>query len=283
MKEGRKLKLDAFSSITPYIMVTRAESCNSISLEFPCRPAEEFVRQLRSEGYDSIGMMHVLLASYVRTISQRPRCNRFIRGQKIYARNGIIVNMVVKRKMNIETEDTIIKMRFNPEDTIFDVYETVNKALAEVMENNNTDFDKTAVLLNYIPGLVKKFAFWLLKTMDYFGLIPKKLINVSPFHGSLFVTNLASLNVPSIIHHLYNFGNIPMFIAFGAKKGILVLEEDGTVEKERVMDVVINMDERITDGFYFASALKILKKVFTHPEELRLPPEKVVVDNGNKS
>ncbi len=278
VKEGRRLRLDPFSAIIPYIMVQRNDAQNHIEISFETANAEAMIRELRQEGYDSIGMLHILIAAYVRTVSQRPAVNRFIRGQKIYARNDIVVNLAVKKKMSLEGVETTIKMHFKPEYTIFDVYDVVNDALKEVYEEADTSVDKVANVINYIPGLIKKGVISLLKTMDYFGLIPSFLIEASPFHGSLFITNMASLNIPAIMHHLYNFGNVPLFIAFGAKRGDLFLDEDGSVRKRRVIDLVLNMDERICDGYYYASAMKMLKKYLTNPEDLREPPKEIVID-----
>ena len=278
VKEGRRLRLDPFSAIIPYIMVQRNDAQNHIEISFETANAEAMIRELRQEGYDSIGMLHILIAAYVRTVSQRPAVNRFIRGQKIYARNDIVVNLAVKKKMSLEGVETTIKMHFKPEYTIFDVYDVVNDALKEVYEEADTSVDKVANVINYIPGLIKKGVISLLKTMDYFGLIPSFLIEASPFHGSLFITNMASLNIPAIMHHLYNVGNVPLFIAFGAKRGDLFLDEDGSVRKRRVIDLVLNMDERICDGYYYASAMKMLKKYLTNPEDLREPPKEIVID-----
>ena len=276
-KEGRRLKLNPFDAIIPYIMVERSDAQNHIEISFETANAESMIRELRQEGYDSIGMLHIIIASYIRAVSQRPSVNRFIRGQKVYARNGIIVNLAVKKKMSLDGNETTIKMHFKQEDTIFDVYRIVNDALKDVYEGE-TSTDSVAKIINYIPGLIKKAIIKILKTMDYFGLIPRALLDASPFHGSLFLTNMASLNIPPIMHHLYNFGNVPLFIAFGAKRAEIFIDDDGSVRKRRVIDLVLNMDERICDGYNFASAMKMLKKYLTSPEELRERPKEVVID-----
>ena len=122
MKEGRRLKsLDPFTTIVPYIMVERSDSQNTINESFDVSGAEALIRRLRQDGYDSIGILHIIIAAYVRTISQRPAVNRFIRGQKIYARNNIVINMAVKKKMSLEGQETTIKLVFEPSDTLFDV------------------------------------------------------------------------------------------------------------------------------------------------------------------
>ena len=282
MKEGRRIKtLNPFSTIIPYIMVERSDSQNTINDCFDVSGAEQLVRRLRTEGYDSIGILHIVIAAYVRALSQRPAVNRFIRGQKIYARNGIVINMAVKRKMSLEGDETTVKLKCNPSDTLIDIYHKFNELLLDTVSSEESEANSTdtaARIIGYIPGLIKKWVIWFLKTLDYFGLLPSALINASPFHGSMFITSMASLNIPPIRHHLYNFGNVPVFIAFGAKRAELVLNEDGSVTKRRVVDFVANLDERICDGYYYASALKMFKKYLVSPEALLNPPEEVVED-----
>lgn len=271
--------LDPFTTIVPYIMVERSDSQNTINESFDVSGAEALIRRLRQDGYDSIGILHIIIAAYVRTISQRPAVNRFIRGQKIYARNNIVINMAVKKKMSLEGQETTIKLVFEPSDTLYDVYDKVNAALKEVYEDGDEGgVDAAARIIGYIPGLVKKWAIWFLKTLDYFGFLPSFLTALSPFHGSLFITSMASLNIPPIKHHLYNFGNVPLFLAFGAKRPELLLDIDGNVKKRRVVDFVFNLDERICDGYYFASALKIFKKNLVFPDTLLEAPETIVED-----
>ena len=281
MKEGRRLKsLSPFATIIPYIMVERSDSQNTITDSFDVSGAEKLVRQLRTEGYDSIGILHIILAAYVRAISQRPGVNRFIRGQKIYARNGIVINMAVKRKMSLDGVETTVKLKCEPSDTLIDIYHKFNKLFEDTVtvEDSQNGTDIAAAIIGHIPGLIKKWVIWFLKLLDYFGLLPSSVLAVSPFHGSMFITSMASLNIPPIRHHLYNFGNVPVFIAFGAKRAELVLNEDGSVSKRRVVDFVANLDERICDGYYYASTLKMFKKYLISPDALLEPPEEVIND-----
>lgn len=177
-----------------------------------------YVRQKRNSGLEGFGIMHVILASYVRMVSQRPRINRFISGQKIFARPKIEVNMAVKKKLCENSTETVIKIVFEQTDTAEDVFNRFEDALKEAFAADENGRDGTARIINYIPGLVKKFAIWLLKLLDYFGLVPLVLLKVSPFHGSMFITSMGSLGIPPIFHHLYNFGNVTVFMAFGAKR-----------------------------------------------------------------
>ena len=278
VKEGRYLKsLSPMSKVAPYIMVTRNDALNYIEDSFDCENAEDYIFRKRSEGLKGFGMMHLLVAAYIRTVSQRPGINRFIRGQKIYARNCIEIMITIKREMKLNSPDTVLKMVFKPDATADDVYNTMTEMINNA-RNTDSDFDDTAKILNYIPGVFLKFAVWFLNLLDYFGLLPRKLTLLSPFHGSFAITSMASLGIPPIYHHLYNFGNIPVFISFGPKKSVNELQRDGTAEVKRLVDYKCVTDERICDGFYFASALKYMRELYLHPEALDNPPEKIVED-----
>ena len=117
-----------------------------------------------------------------------------------------------------------------------------------------------------------------LKLLDYFGLLPRFLTKLSPFHGSMFITNMGSLGMPPIFHHLYDFGNLPVFIAMGAKRTEYRMNKDGDVEKHRLLDFTVTCDERICDGHYYATAFKTLQKYLENPELLLEKPEIVIED-----
>lgn len=275
-KDGRRIRsLAPYSTISPYIMVSRNDAQNFLADKFETAEADRYVLQKRRNGLEGFGIMHVILAAYVRTASQRPYINRFISGQKIYARRHIEVNMVVKKKLCADETDTVIKVIFQPDDTAEDVYRRFKETIARAFREDENEFDGTARLLDYIPGPVKKFAFWFLKLLDYFDLLPFALLRVSPFHGSLFITSMGSLGIPPIYHHLYNFGNVPLFLAFGAKRSENQIDDQGRVVKKKYIDYTFVTDERICDGFYFASGLKLFRTYLANPSVLDNPPLQV--------
>ena len=277
--DGWKLRgLDPYDTVSPYIMVERCDAQNFFNDKFEITAAEQYVKEKRAQGMKNFGLMHVILAAYIRTVSQRPYLNRFLSGQKVYARNTIQVNMAVKKELVANETNTVIKVFFDPHDTAADVYEKFSKTYHDAFAGSENDFDGTARIINYIPGLLKKFAVWFLKLLDYFGLLPKALLNVSPFHGSMFITSMGSLGIPPIYHHLYNFGNIPVFVAFGAKRHACELFPDGEVLKRKYIDYTVVTDERICDGFAYASAFKVFRRYLANPHLLDNPPENVAED-----
>ena len=281
-KEGRKIKsLPPMSYVSPYIMKTRNTSSNLISDSIDIEKAEAYIRKKRKDGLANFGMLHLFLATYARTVSQRPGINRFIRGQRIYSRDHIEVMMTIKKEMTLESPDTCVKFYMSPEDTCETIYNNFSKLIEQnKAESGNGDsgFDTLAKILKFIPGIILRGVVALLRFMDYFGLLPRFLTHLSPFHGSLAITSMGSLGIPPIYHHLYDFGNIPVFISYGAKRKAYELNKEGNVVQKRYMDIAVVTDERICDGYYFASALKLMKAILNDPDQLDNSPEKVIKD-----
>ena len=280
--DGRKIRtLAPMAQITAYFQVERNTCSNLFEESFEITHIDRYIRQKRREGLTDFGITHVLLAAYVRGVAKYPQLNRFISGQKVYSRgNDIQYCMVVKKEMTIESPDTAIKVHLVPSDTAVDVYHKLNAAIEEVKATQELDsgLDNLIGYLNLIPSVVLKFVVWLLKLLDYFGLLPKFLTELSPFHGSLFFTSMGSLGIPPIYHHLYDFGNIPVFGAFGCKRRALEVQEDGSVVQKKYIDVKFVLDERICDGYYYAVFFKHYRSILRHPEILDNPPEEVVRD-----
>ena len=281
-KDGRRVRsLTAMAMVSPYIMVTRNTSSNLFRDSVEITEMERYIREKRKQGLNNFGIMHVIIAAYVRALSQRPAVNRFIAGQKIYARDEYIeMSLVVKKEMSAESPDTCIKPILDAHDTATDVYNKINALIEQnkATQELNNNFDNVAKLFSFIPGVLLKLAVWLLKLLDYFDLLPRALTMASPFHASFFITSMGSLGIPPIYHHLYDFGNIPVFLAFGSKYRKNELNADGTVTEKKYIDITAVTDERICDGFYYASAFKLMRTFLKNPFVLDEPVEGEIRD-----
>ena len=279
VKEFRRVKtVPPMQVVIPYIMVDRVGSQNFITDTVDIEKLEKYMKEKQAEGMTNISMMHVMIAAYVRLVSQRPQLNRFIRGQRIWTRRNVEISLTIKKEMLLESPDTVVKITVPPDATLKDAYEALNEKIVSYRENPGGDFDNTAKVLTYLPGLLFKFVVASLRFLDYFGLMPKFIAKVSPFHCSYFITSMGSLGIPPIYHHLYDFGTCPVFFAFGAKRRAYELDSEGQVKKKQYMDFTFVLDERICDGYYYASSLRLLKQIIRNPAQLDNPPEKVVED-----
>lgn len=278
--DGRLVRnIDPFYKIIPYIMRSRVDAQNFFEDSIEINKLENYIKNKRKDGLKNLSFLHLVLAAVVRTISQKPRLNRFVAGRRIYARNEILISFAIKKELSEDGTETTLKVKFDPTDTLFDVVEKVNKALEENKDiSAKNDTDRTARLIMMCPGVIVRFMVWLLRKLDSIGLMPKVINRVSPFHTSVFITDLGSLGIQPIYHHLYEFGTTSIFIAFGIKKKRWVVDANRNIVQKKYVDVKITTDERIVDGYYYAKAFQIFRRLLENPEQLESPPERIVED-----
>jgi hypothetical protein len=278
--DGRKLRsLNPFYKIIPYIMKTRIDAQNYFDDKIEITDTEAFIKKKRAETDEHISFLHDIIAAMVRTISQKPALNRFIAGQKIYARNEILISFVLKKELSEESPETTLKVKFEPTDTFMDVVSKVNRAIQEnqSMDSKN-DTDNFAKLIMSIPGQIVRFVVWALRSLDYIGIMPKAVNRLSPFHTSVFITDLGSVGIQPVYHHVYDFGTTSNFIAFGLKMKEKVIDSKNRIVDKKFVRLCAVTDERIADGLFFAAAFKLYRNLIMHPESMELPPKNVVED-----
>lgn len=278
--DGRRLRsLNAFYQITPYIMRSRIDAHDYFEDRIDITGAEAWLRKQREAGHMELGWLHVFIAALVRTMAQKPRLNRFVAGQKIYARNDITISLALKKKLDEDSPETTVKMRFEPTDTIYDVARRVQEAVEtnKAMETSNST-DRTARLFMLCPGFLVRFLIFVVRCLDYWGIMPKAIHRASPFHTSAFVTDLGSLGIKPIFHHLYDFGTTSIFVAFGSKERHREHDREGRLVERKFISIKVVNDERICDGHYYASAFKVMSALLKDPAPLEFPPAQVAED-----
>jgi len=277
--DGRQVRTaQVMEQVTAYFMPNRTGANNMFSESVEITELERYIRRKRKEGLTGFSITHVVLAAYVRTVAKYPAINRFIAGQRIYSRGeDVVVCMTVKKELTAAAPDSLIKVHLHPADTAADVYRKFNEKVSEAKNEMETTADATVAGFMMIPRLILKFAIWLLKCLDYFGLVPEFLLEISPFHGSVYFTNVGSLGIKPVFHHLYDFGTVPAFCAFGRKRRAEEIK-DGQIVERKYLDLTFNLDERICDGFYYASVIKYFIRLLGHPEILDKIPEQIEKD-----
>lgn len=271
-RDGKKIKVESVEyAITPHIMSERNDALNLIEVDIPAEPIQNYLNAKRKEGI-KLSHLAVIIAAYTRMIGQFPQINRFIVNKNVYARNEFNVAMVVLKAGQMDN-GTMSKVNFDPEDTIFEVNE---KITAYIDTNKNAESenstDKLAKTLLSIPGLLR-IGVNALKWMDKHGLLPRSIIDASPFHSSLTISNLASIRTNHIFHHIYNFGTTGVLITMGNSREVPKRKLDGEIEFEKCIPMGVVMDERICSGSYFAMAFRQFRKYLKNPELLEVKPD----------
>lgn len=275
-KDGRRVKgVNPMYSVVPYIMCEKNDSLNYTNVYVPYKPIHDYMNRKRKSGV-TLSHLSLFLAAYVRVLSEMPELNRFVVNRKVYSHNDVQIAMVVL-KPGSDSEETMGKVDLELTDTVFDINRKINDFIASsrVAEEEN-GMDKFVKLVN-IPGVLS-IGVPILKWLDKHGWLPRVITHdVSPFHSSLTVSNLASIRTNQIFHHIYNFGTTSILITIGmiTKKLEFV---DGVPTEVRYLPLGVAMDERIASGLYFAKAFRRLEKLLKNPELLEIPPEKVEYD-----
>lgn len=276
--DGKRLKnTDPMYTVAAYIMNKRVDSMNMITLDIPYDPIQNYLNEKRSQNI-AISHLAVIISAYLHTVAEFPLLNRFIMNCKAYARNELAVAMVVLKSGKAD-DGTMSKMYFKPGDTIFDVNDKINEYVSDnrqTPEKNGTE--KMIKFLLSVPGVLR-LGVGIFRFADKHGLLPKAIINMSPFHSSLAISNLASIRTNHIYHHCYEFGTTSLFITLGNLREV-PKKRGKEVVFERCIPLGVVMDERICSGSYFAMAFRKLSKYLKDPTLLEIPPETINEDPG---
>lgn len=269
--DGRKVKPDdPMYYLIPYFLTHRYDAMNMITVDVPEEPLRQYMNAKRREGIH-ISHMALLIAAYLRTMSEFPDLNRFVGNKTIYEHKDITVSLVVLRPGN--GGDAFSKIYLDTNDTIFDIQRKMTEYIESsrnVAESNR--LDKVMSVLCRMK-LLLGIASAILRFMDRHGLLPKALIKASPFHASFLISNLASIRTNQIYHHVYDFGTTSVAITMGNMREVPRKGKDGIVF-DRCIPLGVVMDERIASGHYFAGAFARFRQLLAKPELLETAPGK---------
>ena len=266
--DGRKLKtVPPFFRVIPNVMLERSDSQVYFKQDIILKDMDAYIDKKAEEGI-KLSYMNIIYAALVRILAERPYLNRFAMNGSLFARNKIFVSLAIKKNFSDEGQETTIKLPFDGTENIFEIKEKLDSAIEKNKDNSNSNnTDALAKALSLVPNGAIRVAIKLLSFLDRHGAMPKAVISASPFHTSVFLTNVGSLGIDSIYHHLYNFGTTSMFFAMGKKKKSYVYDDD-EIHEEKCITIAFVGDERICDGYYYATSFKLLSKYLKKPELL---------------
>ncbi|MBQ3156810.1 MAG: 2-oxo acid dehydrogenase subunit E2 [Clostridia bacterium] len=276
--DGRRVKdIDPVVRITPYLMPMRCDAQVFLQHKADYELMARYIAKKGAEG-EKITFMQIIIAAFVRTISQHPEINRYIINKQFFSRNCCTVSFtMLKEQQNPDAGETAVKIKFDPTDTIFDVRDRMNAVIEASRGVENQNFvDKLVKLLFAVPGLPTAIV-GLVRLLDRYGLCPGALLDELPFHTSMYITNNASIGLHHVNHHIYNFGSTSLFFGMGTVERVTVMEK-GAARMKRLLPIGITADERVCSGAHYAQFFSTMNHLLNHPEELEVPPESVRYD-----
>ncbi len=281
--DGIRVKgIDPVVAITPYVMPMRCDAQVFLEHKLDYELLSRYIAKKGLEG-QKVTFMQIIVAAYVRGISQHPEINRFIKNKQYYIRNNCSVAFtILKDSQNHDSPESVVRIEFDPTDTLFDVRDRMVAAVeANRGESSDGDvfIDKLLKVLFSVPGLPNLIV-GLVRFLDRYGLAPGMLIRELPFYTGMFITNNASIGLHHVWHHIYNFGTVSAFFGMGSILKEAMVDAEGKVRMKRWLPIGVTVDERVTSGAHYAAFFADVVRCLNHPEQLEQPPEAVRYDMG---
>ena len=278
--DGRRVTtIDPIVRITPYLMPMRCDAQVFLQHKVDYEMLARYIAKQSAKG-EKVTFMQIIVASFVRAVSQHPEINRYIMNKQFYARNNCTVSFtMLKDPQDAEGGETAVKLRFDLTDTLYDVRDRMNKAIEANRGVDNQNFlDSLVRFLHAVPGLPTAIVA-LVRLLDRYGLCPGALLDELPFHTSMYITNNASIGLHHVNHHIYNFGSTSLFFGMGSVERTMVME-DGQPRMKRWLPIGITADERVCSGAHYAGFFATMNRCLNNPELLEVPPETVRFEPG---
>lgn len=274
-RDGKVIRdIDSMHYIMPLMYPNRCDNEAFMTLHINLEKTEEYIKQKNKENPDNkIAIFEIIIAATLKAIRLRPHMNRFIANKTMYQRNELTAAFTVKKNFRDDGEETLARVVAEDGDTL----DTINKKVVDQINFCKTGTDESSEAMNFIQKLpCKKFIGVMARMLDRHGLMPKSVIATDPYQCTVVLTNLGSIGMNIGYHHLMNWGTTSIFIVIGKKHNRPHYDKDGNITMRREMSLSITIDERISDGFYYARSLRLLKKLIENPELLELPIEEEV-------
>lgn len=278
--DGRRVKsIDPVMRITPYVMPMRCDAQVFLKHRADMEILSRYIRAQKRDRDQQISYMQIIVAAYVRAISANPEVNRFIMNKQLFARNNCSAAFtMLKNPGNADDGEAVVKIKFDLTDTLYDVRDRMTAAVEATRgEDASPGFvDKLLGVLFAVPGLATVVVS-LVRLLDRYGLAPAVLMDELPFYVGMYITNTASIGLHDVNHHLYNWGNVGLFLGMGTPEKVAETE-DGETRMVRYLPIGITADERVCSGAHYARFFSDVKRYLEHPELLEVPPESVRFD-----
>lgn len=278
--DGRRVNsIDPIVRITPYLMPMRCDAQVFLQHQLEYEPMARYIANWGAKG-EKITFMNIIVAAFVRSVSEHPEINRYIINKQYFARNNCTVSFtMLKDPQNVNSGETAVKIKFDLTDTLFDVRDRMNQVINQNRGEESANFaDKLVRFALAVPGLPTALV-GLIRLLDRYGLCPGALLDELPFHTSMYITNNASIGLHHVNHHIYNFGSTSLFFGMGTVERKANVEPDGSVRMKRWLPIGITADERVCSGAHYSGFFSSMTKYMKHPELLETPPETVRFEN----
>jgi hypothetical protein len=254
----------------PFVSPRRNDSLFFMFQDIEVEAALEYLekKNLERPPERKMTLFHLFLRSSSQALELRPGVNRFVKGGRLWQREGAWISFSAMREIKDGSVMISTKRLFHPErETLEEMVDAFYQHLNPQRAGKKTQADKEMLWLLRLPGVVVHFLMMLLKVLDYFGLMPPTMIKADPLFTSVFLANLGSIDYPAGFHHLWEYGTCSLF-------GVMGRIEPGEGGRRKVR-IAWTYDERINDGLYSYYTLDGIRERMENPQLLELTTDEL--------
>jgi hypothetical protein len=263
-RDGTLAQVAPYRRMLPFLMRGKAESAVLFEQQLDMSRAQPWLAEWNRRTGAHATVFHLVLHALGRVLHERPHLNRFISGRRIYDRRGVFMTFAAKKAMRDDAPLATVRREFPAGESFAAMVAALTSDIQVARSDAISKVDKELGFFLRLPAVVLAAAVAVLRWLDAFGLAPRALIGDDPMYTSAFIANLGSLRIDAAYHHLYEYGNCPLFCTVGrlAPAPIVV---DGAIEVRPSLLLRYTYDERVEDGFYAASAIAMVRSWIEDP------------------
>ena len=267
-------EIDPMHYIVPLLYPNRCDNEAFISERIDLTNVNAYLERRNAENPAyKYNLFQLIVTAVAKTVTLRPKLNRFIANKSIYQRNEVSAAFVVKKLFADDGAEALAFLHLKDSDDL----ESIHQAIYAQVSARRSDDDKgdastdSMDMFNRMPRWLSRFIVSVICWLDKHGWVPPSLIATDPYYSSIVLTNLGSIKLHSGYHHLTNWGTNSLFLAIGEKKLRPFYDEAGNVTMKDSVDLGLTIDERLADGYYYSKSVRLLRKLLENPELLETP------------
>jgi hypothetical protein len=261
--------------ILPYLMRGRNESIILHESVCDITRTRVWLRAFNGAGPEQTAtLFHLFLWACGRTAHLRPKMNRFVAGGRLYQRRGVWLSFAAKRELRLDAPLVPVKLDFPDVNESFAGFvRRLTRYIEDARSSEDRLVDREVALSMRFPHIVRRMLAGVYRAADRMNLLPQRLVESDPLFASVFIANLGSLGLDRTWHHLYEYGTCSLFAVLGKQREDLVADGRGQPVTRDALTIRWSFDERITDAYYCASSLDMVRRTVENPARHAGEPE----------
>ncbi len=272
-KDGVKLRnIHAMHFVMPLMYPNRCDNEAFISERIDLTNIYAYLEKKNADNPEyKYNLFQVMVTAVLKTITLRPKMNRFIANKTMYLRKEVSAAFTVKKLFTDNGAEALAQIHTQGTETIDDIHDEIYRQL-QLCHSDKVDAGTESLnAVAGIPGPIARIVGAGARFLDRHGWMPQSVIEGDPYYCSVVLSNLGSIKLHAGYHHLTNWGTCSVFCAIGEAKKRPFFDDDGNVTMKPSLDIGLTIDERIADGYYYSRTVQLLKTLLQNPELLEKP------------